>query len=132
MVEKFDFEQIEELEGKEDSLFNQAECLSKIENEAIQSQQLQIVQSPNKASEIIDTSVIRPKPQEVSAPLSAYVLFIKDLKLKIDRGEVTITDKKNFLQDASQMWQSLAQEEKEGFQKQALEQKEAYNEFKQN
>ena len=35
MVEKFDFSEIEEQEGKEDSMFNQAECLSKIENEAI-------------------------------------------------------------------------------------------------
>ena len=34
MVEKFDFSEIEDQEGG-DSMFNQAECLSKIENEAI-------------------------------------------------------------------------------------------------
>ena len=109
MVEKFDFSEIEEQEGKEDSMFNQAECLSKIENEAIQSQNLH-QHSPIKTvinldEEQIDTATqLRAPSKDVQAPMSAYVLFIKDLKLRIDRGEVMMSDKKNFLQDASQMW----------------------------
>jgi hypothetical protein len=47
----------------------------------------------------------------VLAPQSAYILFIKDIKSKIVSGEVQLTDKKNFLQEASALWQGLSEAE---------------------
>ena len=60
-------------------------------------------------------------------PVSAYVLFIKDLKNQ--QTGTTEGNKKNFLSDASKAWGSLAPEEKEKFQKAAAKQKQEYQEY---
>ena len=39
MADRLEFSQIEEEEGKDDSMFNNAECLNKIEREAIEESQ---------------------------------------------------------------------------------------------
>ena len=103
MSDAVKFSQIEEEEVKEDSMFNQAECLAQIENEAIQESQhrqvsAQIKQSQNLDSipeevEMIDTEKLQTQLKsaaDVPPPLSAYNLFMKDMRARIERGELEL------------------------------------------
>lgn len=64
--------------------------------------------------------------------LSAYILFIKDLKTKQD-GQIQQQDrdgeKRNFLQEASKLWGSLPAEEKAKFTEMSNKQKAEYAEY---
>lgn len=55
-------------------------------------------------------------------PVSAYILFIKDLKARGAEQELG----KNFLQEASKQWGALTQEEKDRFNAEARTMKEAW------
>lgn len=52
---------------------------------------------------------------DVPAPLSAYNLFLKDMRARIDRGELELKDKKNFLAEASALWATISEAEKDAF-----------------
>lgn len=54
-----------------------------------------------------------PNHSVIKAPVSAYILFIKDLKTK--QGN----DSRNFLQEASKKWAELPAEEKAHYQTQS-------------
>ena len=54
----------------------------------------------------------RPKP---AAPLSPYILFIKHFKETENEREVNPVNKKNFLSDASKLWNEKSDEDKKQF-----------------
>ena len=62
------------------------------------------------------------------APVSAYILFIKDLKQNMTQVEAQ-TLGKNFLQEASKKWNALGEEQKKVYQNSADTMKAVYNDY---
>ena len=58
-------------------------------------------------------------------PLSAYVLFFKDLKKREDPN----AQQKSSVKDAGRLWNALSQEEKDKYQKQAQRLKQEYQDY---
>ena len=68
------------------------------------------------ASQIIEPPQIQ-QPTPVSAPSSAYALFMKSLKHN-EEFQASLTDKKNFLSHASKRWKEMTELDRQPFQAQ--------------
>ena len=75
-------------------------------------------------------AAVQVKPQEVSAPPSAYALFMKSLKDN-EEFQASLTDKRNFLSLASKRWKEMSEQEKSPFYKQHESLKAEYDEYQQ-
>ena len=117
MAENLHFSELER-EAHEDN----NETISK--HQSLEESKEQMSQREQQAEELVEAV---PKPQ------SAYILFIQDLKKQDKENEKNGTsqgiDKRNYLSEASKMWNQLDEQAKARYQEKSARQRQAYNKY---